>query len=222
MDPLTLANLAPLMERTAGDAGIKVALIAGSAALPTAVNVLSGICSDCTLLSWPIANATPEELADAIVASLAADAQVINVSVELPLSLTRGEGKLREALNCAARDGAFVVAAAGTSSLAGHPWVIPVTGCTANGLPLRESNVVRPIGGQGILAPGFDGAPCPFVSATLALLCAEFPSATPRELKQALLLAAQLSRPRAIVPPLLNAAGAWQLLNAALNRQQVA
>jgi hypothetical protein len=212
------------MERTSGRAEIEVALIAGPVALTPIANILSGICPDCTILLRPIANATPEQLAEAILSSLAADAQVINVSVELPLSPTRGEGKLREALNCAARDGVFVVAPAGTSTLAGHPWVIPVAGCTANGLPVRESNVVRPIGGQGILAPGLDAADtaCPLVAATIALLCSEFPSASARELKQALLVAAQASRPRAIVPPLLNAAGAWELLDAASNRKQVA
>jgi subtilisin family serine protease len=220
MDHITLANLAPLMERTAGHAGIKIALISGSLALAPVAGIFSRICPDCTLLPQPVAEKNPEQVADAILASLAAEADVINLSESLPSSFSSGAGQLREALNYAARDGVLVVAPAGTASLAGHPWVIPVAACNSNGLPLRESNIARPLGGQGILAPGLDGASaCPFVTATLALLRAEFSMVTARELKQALLVAAQLARPRAIVPPLLNAAGAWQLLDGALNRQ---
>jgi subtilisin family serine protease len=211
------------MARTAGHAGIKIALIGGSAALPPVIATLSLISPDCRLLPQPIAETNAQQLAAAILSSLAADAQVINIGATLPLSFSKGAGELREALNYAAREDVFVVAAAGTASLAGHPWVIPVAACNSNGLPQRESNVARPMGGQGILAPGLDAeSACPFVSATLALLRSEFPSTTGRELKQALLLAAQLSRPRAIVPPLLNAAGAWQLLDAALNSKRVA
>jgi subtilisin family serine protease len=202
------------------------------------------ICPGCTLLLRPIfaeaangsghmPSATPEDLAEAIVDSVEADAKVINLSAALVQPSLKGENKLEQALDYAAERGAITVAAAGnqgtvgSSAITRHPWVIPVAACNLQGRPLGESNLGSSIGRRGLSAPGeqitslgTDGKPqtfggtsaaAPFVTGAIALLWSEFPSASASRIRLALRQPAGGSR-RAVVPPLLDAWAAYQAL----------
>jgi subtilisin family serine protease len=211
------------------------------------------VCPGCTLLVRPIfaetgegnrqmPSATPEELAEAVVDSIDAGARVINLSSALVRPSPKGESKLEEAFNQAARRGVITVAAAGNQGIVGssaitrHPWVIPVAACDAHGKPLRETNLGSSIGKRGLSAPGenvtslgtngkpqtFGGtsAAAPFVTGTIALLWSEFPSATAAQIKVAV---TQANSPRrgSIAPPVLDAWAAYQLMASAHTRRSV-
>ena len=202
------------------------------------------ICPDCTLLVRPIfaetetengqmPSATPEELASAIIECIDAGAHVINLSAALTRPSLKGERRLEDALDYAARRGVIIVAAAGnqgtvgSSAITRHPWVIPVVACNLRGRPISYSNVGNSIGRRGLSAPGegvtslgadgkqltFGGtsAAAPFVTGAVALLCSEFPRARAAEVKFALMQGHPLRR-AAIVPALLNAWAAYQLM----------
>jgi subtilisin family serine protease len=172
-----------------------------------------------------VPSATPEVLALAIIETVNAGARVINLSAALARSSPKGERELEEALNYAARHKVIVVAAAGNQGTVGssaitcHPWVIPVVGCDLRGRPTPQSNIGSSIGRHGLTAPGenitslrpggksgtLDGtsAAAPFVTGAIALLLAEFPSASAARIKLAM---TQAEKPRrTIVPPLLDA-----------------
>jgi subtilisin family serine protease len=202
------------------------------------------ICPRCTLLVRPVfpekssesgllPSATPQELAVAIVDCVDAGARVVNLSLALVESSSRGEGALGEALDHAMRHGVIVVAAAGNQGTIGgtvitrHPWVIPVAACDLQGRPVGGSNLGKSIGNRGLSAPG-DGitslgamgqpsrssgtsVAAPFVTGAIALLWSEFPAATAAQLKLAVI---QAYRPRrkSVVPPLLDAWGTYQVL----------
>jgi subtilisin family serine protease len=200
------------------------------------------IAPDCTLLVRPIfaeglaqngdmPSATPEELATAIIDTVEAGARVLNLSAALVPGSPKGELRLGEALDYAARRGVIVVAAAGnqgtvgSSTITRHPWVIPVVACDASGRPSALSNLGNSIGRQGLSAPGelisslgttgkaetFGGtsAAAPFVTGAIALLCSEFPTASAAEIKLATTDRGS-SRRNTLVPPLLNAWAAYQ------------
>jgi subtilisin family serine protease len=202
------------------------------------------ICPDCTLLVRPIfaespaaaglmPSATPETLAAAITAAVEADARVLNLSVALALPSTQGQQALEEALDYATRRGVIAVVAAGnqgelgSSTLTRHPGVIPVAACDLQGRPLNESNLGRSIGGRGLLAPGEDvtslgangraltlggtSAATPFVTGTVALLWSIFPAASAVEIRFAL---TRGRRRNTVVPPLLDAWAAYQVMGA--------
>ncbi len=178
-------------------------------------------------------SATPEQLATAIIDCVAAGATVINLSAALVKASARGERKLQEALNHSARRGVIVVAAAGNQANIGsslitrHAWVIPVVACDLLGRPIGYSNFGNSIGRQGLSAPGHgvtslgaEGSPisfggtsvaAPFVSGAVALLCSEFPNASSAQVKFALLRGRAIRR-AAIVPALLDAWAAYQIL----------
>lgn len=206
------------------------------------------ICPDCTLLVRPIfaeaasadgdmPSATPAELAAAIVETVKAGARVINLSAALLQPSGKGERELVQALDFAAARGVITVAAAGnqgtvgSSAITRHPWVIPVAGCDGSGQPIGESNFGSSIGRRGLSAPaqdiaslGTNGEPrsfhgtsaaAPFVTGTIALLLSEFPSATDTDVKLALL---QGGRRSSVVPPVLDAAAAYQRMAAIYGR----
>jgi subtilisin family serine protease len=206
------------------------------------------ICPDCTLLVRPIfaeaasadgdmPSATPAELAAAIVETVNAGARVINLSAALLQPSGKGERELVQALDFAAARGVITVAAAGnqgtvgSSAITRHPWVIPVAGCDGSGRPIGESNFGSSIGRRGLSAPaqdisslGTNGEPrsfhgtsaaAPFVTGTIALLLSEFPSATDTDVKLALL---QGGRRSSVVPPVLDAAAAYQRMAAIYGR----
>ena len=178
-------------------------------------------------------SATPQELAAAIIECIDAGARVLNLSLALAQPSTKGEQALEEALNQGVRRGVIVVVAAGnqgtlgSSAITRHPWVIPVVACNLAGRPTNESNLGNSIGRRGLCAPGdaitslsAEGPPLtiggtsvavPFVTGAIALLWSEFPAASGAQIKLAI---SQASAPRraSIVPPLLDAAAAYQIL----------
>jgi len=217
-------------------------------------SVAPAICPGCTMLLRPIfaettqgngqmPGATPEELAEALVECVNAGARVINLSSAVVRPSRKGDSKLEEALEHAASRGAITVAATGNQGVIGssaitrHPWVIPVTACDVNGVPLTGSNLGNSIGRRGLSAPGsgilslgtdgkpkrFDGtsAAAPFVTGAIALLWSEFSSAEAASIKMAVLQASGARR-RSIAPPVLDAWGAYQVMASAQRRRPAA
>jgi subtilisin family serine protease len=186
---------------------------------------------------------TPRELAEAIIECIEAGASIINLSLALTGPSTKGERSLEESLNQAVRSGVIVVAAAGNQGTLGstvitrHPWVIPVVACDLYGRPLNESNLGSSVGRRGLSAPGDSitslgseghslnlggtSVAVPFVVGAIALLWSEFPTATAAQIQLAI---AQGTAPRrlTVVPPLLDAAAAYQILVRSYARRQAA
>ena len=178
-------------------------------------------------------SAAPEDLATAIVESVNAGACVLNLSVALVQQSTKGERELEEALNYAARRNVILVAAAGNQGtvastiITRHPCVIPVAACDLQGRPISYSNLGSSIGRRGLSAPGdaitslgSDGRPrtwggtsvaAPFVTGAIALLWSEFPRATAAEIRHAV-AQTSASRRTSVVPPLLDAWSAYQVM----------
>ena len=168
-----------------------------------------------------------------------AGARVINLSLALAQPSTNGEQALEAALDQALRRGVLIVAAAGNQGTLGstaitrHPWVIPVAACDLEGRPMSESNMGASIGRRGLSAPGDritslgaqgqaltlggTSVAVPFVTGAIALLWSEFPGANAAQIKLAITQAHAPRRP-SVVPPLLNAAAAHQILLAANTR----
>jgi len=184
----------------------------------------------------PLPTATPDDLARAIVETIDAGARVLNLSAALAQPSSKGERKLEDALDYAARSGVIAVAAAGnqgtlgSSAITRHPWVIPVAACDLRGRPANQSNLGSSIGRRGLSAPGqditslgTDGKPLtfggtstatPFVTGTIALLWSEFPAATAAEMRFAV-TQTHAQRRTTVVPLLLDAWAAYQLMLAA-------
>ncbi len=185
-------------------------------------------------------SATPEELAIALLDCVNAGAHIINLSAALMQPSLTGQRRLEEALDYAASRGVIIVAAAGNQGVVGstvitrHPWVIPVVACDLQSKPLDDSNLGNSISRRGLSAPGdnitsvgingqsltFSGtsAATPFVTGAIALLWSEFPGVTLAEMKFAITEAAAPRR-TTVVPPLLDAWGAYQILNVSFNRR---
>jgi subtilisin family serine protease len=184
-------------------------------------------------------SATSDELADAITDSIASGAGILNISAAIAQPSTKRERVLEDVLNQAARKGVIVVAAAGNQGTLGstaitrHPGVIPVVACDARGKPLGQSTLGSSIGRRGLGAPGDritslgttgepvtsggTSAAAPFVTGAIALLWSEIPGTTPAALKLAVLQSGSRAR-TAIVPPLLDAWGAYRSLSSASAR----
>jgi subtilisin family serine protease len=180
-------------------------------------------------------SAMPAELAQAILDAVHAGARVINLSLNVVASSTRDERQLEGALNYAAARGVIVVAAAGNqgevggSPLTRHAWPIPVAGADSQGRPTPTSNLGRSIGQRGLRAPSENvaslgpsgqietssgtSAAAPFVTGAIALLWSEFPTASASAIKLAVTGANRNLR-TSVVPPLLDAWAAYQVLNA--------
>jgi len=203
------------------------------------------ICPNCTMLVRPIfsenalgnsemPNATPDELAAAIIDCIEAGAHVLNLSAGIVQQSSKSEHELEEALDYAAKRGVIIVAAAGnqgaigSSAITRHPWVIPVAACDIRGRPIDQSNLGNSIGKRGLRAPGDSitslgveegkllklggtSAAAPFVTGTIALLQSEFPAATAAELKYAITQAYGPKR-TTIVPPLLDAWASYKFM----------
>jgi subtilisin family serine protease len=208
---------------------------------PSCTLLICPIFSEVTSGPERMPTATPTQLAAAIVECIDAGARVINLSLGLTQPSTKEEQALEEALNQATRRNVIVAAAAGnqgtigSSAITRHPWVIPVVACDRFGRPMNMSNLGSSIGRRGLRAPGdaitslgAEGPPLtlggtsvavPFVTGTAALLWSAFPSATAAHIKLAMMQPAA-SRRTSVVPPLLDAASAYQLLSAALSRRE--
>jgi subtilisin family serine protease len=198
------------------------------------------IFSESTPLNERIPSATPEELAAAILDCVGAGTHVVNLSAALVQPSSTGQRELEEALNYAASRSILIVVAAGNQGVVGstvitrHPWVIPVVACDSRGKPLNYSNLGNSIGRYGLRVPGdnitsvgangqtmkFSGtsAATPFVTGAIALLWSEFPSATSAEVKFAVTHASVAQR-TTVVPPLLDAWGAYQVLKNSFKRR---
>jgi subtilisin family serine protease len=180
-------------------------------------------------------SASPEELGKAIVDVVSAGASVINLSAAIGQPSPKGERQLTKALDYAASRGVLVAAAAGnqgtvgSSAITRHSWVIPVVCCDLEGKPTAESNLGASMGRWGLKVPaanitslGTNGQPqtlggtsaaAPFVMGAIALLWSEFPAAGAGELKMAI-TRCDRQRSNTILPPLLNAWAAYQVLAA--------
>lgn len=185
-------------------------------------------------------SASPDELAKAILECIEAGARVLNMSVGLT-QLSSGSGReLERTLDHAATRGVIVVAAAGnqgavgSSTITRHQWVIPVVACDLRGQIISESNLGASIGRRGLSAPGDNvtsasstggvtisggtSIAAPFVTGAAALLWSAFPAASAAAIRSALLQSSVPRRPT-VVPPLLDVAAAYDLLNTAYGRR---
>lgn len=178
-------------------------------------------------------SATPDELAAAVLECIEAGARVLNLSLALAHPSSKAERALEQALDHAARRGVLVVAAAGnqgtvgSSSITRHPWVIPVAACDPQGRPIAYTNLSHSAARHGLCAPGEDivslatggsttrlggtSVAAPFVTGTIALLWSLFPGASAAQVKLSITQAGATRR-RSLVPPLLDAWGAHQVL----------
>lgn len=204
---------------------------AAPAICPNCTLLVRPIFDEATSGNGQMPSATPHELATAIIETIDAGARVINLSAALAQPSSKGERELEKALDYAARRGVIVVAAAGnqgtvgSSAITRHSCVIPVVACDLQGRPISYSNLGSSIGRRGLSAPGEDitslgakgnpltfggtSAAAPFVTGAFALLWSEFPEATAADMKFAV-IQAYASRRTMIVPPLLDAWGAYQ------------
>lgn len=200
---------------------------------PDCTLVVRPIFVETTSANDVIPSSTSEQLAAAIVETIEAGVRVINLSAALAHPSTKGQRELEDALNYAASRRVILVVAAGnqgtigSSAITGHPWVIPVIACDLRGMPLNQSNLGRSIGRLGLSAPGDriislgavggplalvgTSAAAPFVTGTIALLWSEFPLASATEIKLAL-KHTTTTRRTTIVPPLLDACAAYQVM----------
>lgn len=202
------------------------------------------ICPACTLVVRPIFDesgpmtgalpiTTPRELAAAIVDCVRAGARLLNMSIDL--TSIPPEPDLDNALAFATMRGVLVVAAIGNhlrlsnSTIAHHPWIIPVAACDRSGAPLPQLNLGSSIGRRGLLAPGSGvtslragggsimsggtSIATSFVTGTAALMWSLIPGATPSEIRIAL-THAHLGDRVGVVPPLLDAYRGYQVLRA--------
>lgn len=200
---------------------------------PDCTLLVRPIFTEATPRNGQMPSATPEDLAEAIIDTVKAGARVLNLSAGLMQSPSKGQRHLEEALDYAASHRVLSVAAAGNQGMLGstvitrHPGIIPVAACDLRGYPLHFSNLGSSIGKRGLSAPaeaivslgpegklhtwGGTSAAAPFVTGTIALLWSEFPRATSAEVRHAV---TQAPSPRrvTIVPPLLDARGAYQAL----------
>ena len=192
-----------------------------------------------TTSSGRIPSATPEALAAAIIETIEAGARVLNLSISLAQPSMKGARALEEALDYAASRGVISVAAGGNQGTLGstaitrHPLVLPVVACDLRGRPMRASNLGSSLGRRGLMAPGEDitslganGTPLtfsgtsvatPFVTGTIALLWSEFPAASVAEVRYAV-THASAPRRTMVVPPLLDAWGAYNMMKAHMRR----
>ena len=151
----------------------------------------------------------------------------------------RHERAVSDALDYAAARGMLVVAAAGNQGMLGssaitrHDWVIPVTAFKGDGRLSAESNLAGSFARRGIGAPGDSvtsltanggNAPgggtsvaAPFVTGTIALLWSLFPNLSSGTLRR-VLVATVPSRRRTLVPPLMDAAHAYETLRDAVTK----
>jgi subtilisin family serine protease len=210
---------------------------------PNCTLVIRPIFAETTVGREHMPSATPQELATAIIECIDAGVRIINMSLALAQPSVKGEQELETALNHAVKRGVIVVAAAGNQSTLGssaitrHSWVIPVVACDLSGRPTNESNLGSSIGRRGLSAPGdnitslgAEGKPLtlggtsvavPFVTGAIALLWSEFPAATAAQIKLAI-TQASIPRRASVVPPLLNAAVAYQMLMTSNARRRIA
>ncbi|MGW1740539.1 S8 family peptidase [Nocardia sp. NPDC001965] len=229
-----------LLSQADGEGAIHATSVAGvlvarrgsgaPAICPGATLLIRSVFSD-TASQGP-ATATFDELASAIVELADAGARIIDMSLAVDRQTVPEHRALQEALDHVHRSGAIIVAAAGNqntvagSFLTRHSSVVPVVGYDFHGKPSDHCNFGHSIGRRGIGAPAVGisslapaGGSRPFggtsvaaavVTGAIALLCSEFPEASPAEVKFAL-RRSKGSRV-SVIPPLLDAWLAFETL----------
>ncbi|WP_218010938.1 S8 family peptidase [Herbidospora mongoliensis] len=185
-----------------------------------------------------VTTARPSALAAAIVETADAGIRILNLSLTLSPRGYDTHRVLERALDHAAARGLVVVAAAGNHGTIGgsvitrHPSVIPVVAYGLHGHPVENTNSGPTIGrrgvgaaGAGIVSLGADGGLRPFggtsaaaalVTGVIALLWSEFPDATSADLTRA--VTRSTSRRSSVVPPLVNAWRAYEILGTRRHR----
>jgi len=190
------------------------------------------ICPNCTFILNPIFSdnqlfpfSTPEKLAIAIIETVDAGSNIINLSVSLSTPSMRKYSKLEDAIDYAISKKVLIVTAAGNqgkialSTSFNKRNVIIVAACDRYGFPTIDTN----LGGKNtlgfhIMAPGVDitstipnkgyqsvsgtSIATPFVTGTIALMASVFPNLSPLELKE--ILTETHKRNRTIIPPVLD------------------
>jgi subtilisin family serine protease len=209
---------------------------------PDCTLLLRPIFSEATPANGDMPSAKPEELAEAIIDCLDNGAHVLNISAAIAQPSSKSERALEEALDEAAKRGVIVVAAAGnqgtlgSTAITSHPWVIPVVAYDLADRPLGQSNLGGSIGRRGLGAPGEritslgaaggpltsggTSAAAPFVTGAIALLWSEFPDVSAGAMKLAV-TGTLLVRRTTVVPPLLDAWGAYRSLLSAQERRRL-
>jgi subtilisin family serine protease len=161
------------------------------------------ICPACPVLLVPIypsgspAQASPGELAAALVDSARAGARVCNLSLDVGRPTVREQHCLIDALDESAAAGMIIVASAGnngvvaSSVITRHPSVIPVIGYDRRARPMSDSDLSASIGkhgygapaeaitslhpGGGVITLSGTSCACAFVTGAVALLWSLFP-----------------------------------------------
>lgn len=199
------------------------------------------ICPNCTFIINPIfsenqqyPSSSPEGLARAIVETIDAGANIINLSVGLSISSIRKYAELEDAIQYAITKKVLLIIASGNQgNIAIAPSfnnvnIILVTACDSMGLPSTDSNLGGKNGlAMSIMAPGVDvvstipnkkylsvsgsSIATPFVTGTIALVSSIFPNLSLLELKA--ILSETHKRNRTIIPPLLNAESFYDNVN---------
>jgi subtilisin family serine protease len=196
------------------------------------------ICPNCEIILNPIfkedagnvlndgiifPSATPEQLSNAIIETVDAGANIINLSLGLSASSLNVFDGLQQAYNYSVQKGVIIVVAAGNQgyignvSLINHQWLIPVAASDENGILDPTSNFGPSIGNRGLMAPGVNikstypggqyltlsgtSFATAFVTGSIALLWSIFRNASPATIRQSL----RSLNHRSIIPPLLNA-----------------
>jgi subtilisin family serine protease len=191
------------------------------------------IFSDTPADDYTMPSAAPAALAVAIADCISAGARILNLSLAVVQASAAEERELVLALDGAAARGVLVIAATGNHGTVGsnaitrHPWVVPVVACDLGGRTLGISNLGSSIGRRGLSAPGEDvigldpegkqvtsvgtSVAAPFVTGAAALLWSEFPKASAAAIKFALTRGRGSAR-RSVVPPLLDAWSAYEVM----------
>ena len=210
------------------------------------------ICPSCRFFLYPIfpenshstggmALATPGKLVRAIVETVDAGVNIINLSLGVIPNNTSIYRDLDEACDYAAKRGVILVTAAGNQGRIGflpmlnHPWIIPVASCDVSGMVTPESNVSPTIGKRGLRAPGVDiltttpggdfapvsgtSTAAAIVTGGLALLWSEFPATPAHEIRTVVLQSATREH-RSIIPPLLNLEAAWKYRRLSIKQKE--
>lgn len=190
--------------------------------------------SDYIPLNQYIPSITIKELVQAIVHLIKDGARIINLSLGLSDFPLISHQQIQNVYDYAVKNNVIIVVSAGNQANFGYNylfsssnWVIPVASCSNDGKLSPESNFGRTISRRGLMAPGNNitstaaeggyiklsgtSFATPLVTGTFALLWSLFPNATAGELIYSV-TRSTVTRPRSIIPPLLDAYKALEFL----------
>jgi subtilisin family serine protease len=196
------------------------------------------ICPSCTFAVRPLfleqdpsPKASTQDLANAVIETVDAGSNIINLSLGMENPLGRVK-HLEDACLYARNNNVIIVVSAGNQSRLGgnymlnNEWVIPIAACDHDGIPLNQSNFGISIARYGLMAPGFNikstfpkneykimsgtSVATAFVTGTLALLWSLFPKASSSEIIYSIRLR---SKNKTIIPNILDAQNAYQELS---------